>query len=65
MFLPLADFTYLVFTGMPATGTVTIKAPHSLLISTEGAEKKKEKTANVGKKEDTFVGLHHDSAVFS
>ena len=62
MFLPLADFTYLVFTGKPATGTVTIKAPHRLLISTEGAEKNKEK---VGKKEDTFVGLHLDSAVFS
>ena len=64
MFLPLADFTCLVFTGKPATGTVTIKAPHSLLISTVGSEKKN-LTANVGKKEDTFVGLHLDSAVFS
>ena len=50
---------------MPATGTVTTKVPHRLLISIEGAEKKKEKTANVGKKEDTFVGLHLDFAVFS
>lgn len=61
----LADFANLVFTSMPATGTVTTKVPHRLLISIEGAEKKKEKTANVGKKEDIVVCFRFDSAVFS